>query len=224
MSTYFADDIYYYWVTDIAGGTTNTNSDTWSTWTKGTSDYYHTPTYSAVTTDTAWSTWTNEYHIVERKTKAVWVPLRKPDKSAEQLRAEKVQRDIDSAWREIRIKEEKKRKERVELTAQKLLEDLISEEELALYRDTGRLVVKGRQFDYVLNKDVGVYKVDKDKIRDLCIHLRNRYAFPASDNIISLKLLIESNEKEFLRVANDHGEVYGEKTRRDVMALVNRAA
>lgn len=103
-----------------------------------------------------------------------------------------------------------RKKERKALTAeqkaQRLLGTLIGEEQLKIYNETGRLLVKGEKHDYILKANGTVLRIEKDKVHDLCIHLKERSKFPATDNVIALKLLVESNEERFNEVANDHGE------------------
>jgi hypothetical protein len=171
------------------------------------------------------SAWVNWQTSEVKESEVRWVhKFTSPKKSVERLRAEKAQREIGTIWRSMLMVEDKERKLLAELTAQQLLEDIISEEELAHYKETGRLVVKGRKFDYVVTKDVGVYKVDKDKVKDLCIHLKNRYKYPQTDNVIGLKLMIESDESLFLKTANDNGELRNELTKKRILELVGKAA
>ena len=47
--------------------------------------------------------------------------------------------------------------------------DLIGEEQLEIYNETGRLLVHGHKYDYILQKDGFVKRVEKDKVVDLCI-------------------------------------------------------
>ena len=211
-----SNDVFYYWTTTTSNSTTSGTSDVWESWhTSGTACSGTTSCY----TDAVWSSWiSTEYTIVEPQ------KVSPPEPSVETMRAREAQRKIDNAWRDIRIKEEEERKQLAELTAQELLEDLIGGEELALYRETGRLVVPGRKYTYVLKKEGGVYKVEKDKIINLCIHLREKYKYPETDNVISLKAFIEANEYEFLKTANSHGELRDESIRSKVMELVKRAA
>lgn len=125
---------------------------------------------------------------------------------------------IWSNWTRDRIKEraqqnqadinrltEKERKEQAEMTAQELLLELIGPKQMEIYKKTGRLFVKGKNFDYVLRKEGGVFRLSKDKVHDLCIHLAGQYQYPETDNIIGLKLLIEADEDKFNKTANNHG-------------------
>lgn len=99
--------------------------------------------------------------------------------------------------------------DKAEIKAQELLLDLIGADELAIYKKTGRLFVKGQRFDYIIRRDRmigGLQRIEKDKISDLCVHLdRRKSDCPKTDNVIALKLAIEADENRVLRLANNHG-------------------
>jgi len=189
-------------------------ADTSTTATDSTSSVYIWPRWVAAnahTTVTATDVSSNVYvywaadqqkHIAKRK-------LSKAEKKAARKAEARRRREADRRLREERERREKLEKDRIlaEEKAKKLLLDLIGEEELKTYEKTGRLFVRGRKNDYVIQKDGYVKSISKDKITDLCIHLENRYKYPNTDNVIALKLLAEANEKEFLKLANDHGSV-----------------
>jgi hypothetical protein len=218
MATYETSggDVFYQWVqsSDVTG--TSTDSYTNSIWNTWTSTDSITETSTAYT-EGAWGEWTQ---------KIVYVPVPTPWVSevntAEQKRARSAQRRINRISQEMKIAEEEERKRLAEVTAQELLEDLIGENELALYNETKRLVVKGRKYDYVIRKQGGVYKVEKGKVIDLCIHLKRQYKYPVTDNVIALKILIEADETEFLRTANSHGELRNERVKQEMLKLVGR--
>jgi hypothetical protein len=137
------------------------------------------------------------------------------EESREKIRAKKAQRTIQIEWNRIRIEEREQEKKEAELTAQELLLDIIGEAELQRYKDTERLFVRGKEHDYVLKKGGGVYRINKKRIIDfvekkeaigqfICVHPKRSFNYPETDNVISLKLWIESNEKEFLKIGNLH--------------------
>lgn len=231
MATCYTDnprDVYYYWTisTNNSGSTTTSSTDlVWDSW-MSTTDSGGTTPY-----DATWSYWMedstdNRIHKseIQRFDSIVipTVPVVLP--SAEEKRAKAAQREINKIWGDIRIMEEHRRKERAEVTAQSLLLDLIGKEELERYKGSGYLLVKGRKFDYVIQKGRGVYKVEKEKVIDLCVHFRNRYKYPETDNLIGLKLLIEADESKFLRIANSHGVIHNEHTKKTVLDVVDKAA
>lgn len=217
--------IYRYWITCNAdsGGTTSSTTGTdyaWSNWHDSTSTH----TGTDVDYSHAWGSWQQTQHTVVYSTRNNVVTLKTPEVSTEKKRAMAAQREINKIWRDLKIREEKERKELAELTAQALLEDLITDEQMEYYKETGRLVVKGRKHDYVITGSEGVQRIEKDKVVDLCIHFKEQYKYPASDNVIALKLLLENDEKEFLRIANNHGELRSGSRRQKALEAVNRAA
>ena len=97
--------------------------------------------------------------------------------------------------------------QKAEIKAQQLLLDLIGEDELKVYNETGRLFVKGRNHDYIIQRDRlinGLQQIQKDKIVDFCVHIQNKFNCPKTDNVIALKLAIENDESEVLKLANRH--------------------
>lgn len=123
---------------------------------------------------------------------------------SEEARAE---RERLEAEREVERQAEAKRKEEAEDRAKELLLDLIGEDELTVYNETGRLFVRGRNHDYLIEKTGTVKRVEKDKLVDLCIHLEQKHSMPKTDNVIALKLLAEADEYKFNQLANNHGSV-----------------
>jgi hypothetical protein len=104
-----------------------------------------------------------------------------------------------------RIRKEAEReaqRQAAELKANELLQDLIGEEQLKVYIETGRLLVKGKNNDYLLEKTGKVTRIEKDKLVDLCIHISDRLAVPQTDNVVALKLLAEADDYAFDRLAN----------------------
>lgn len=115
----------------------------------------------------------------------------------ERRRARMAQALIEQKDREQQAKD-------AEVTATELLGELIGEEQAAVYKETGRLFVKGRRHDYMLYKDGRVRRIEKNRIVDLCIH--HKYTgerLPATDKVIGMKLAIEADQKGFDREAND---------------------
>ena len=215
-----SNDVFYYWTTTTSN-TTSASNDVWESWHTTDTSYSGTTSSHSV-----WESWitSNEYTVNVVKPHYYIEKVTSPKLSSETKRARAAQSEINKIWRDLKIQEEEERKALAELTAQDLLMDLIGEKELEYYRETGRLLVKGRKHDYVLKKEGGVYKVEKDKIIDLCIHLKEKYKYPDTDNVIGLLLMIEAEESVFLKTANSHGEVKDEKVRNKVLEIVKRAA
>lgn len=209
---------WYYWTSTDASTTASTTTPTSDTWYQWTTD-----TTSTASGNIVWNSWNKVEYKPQEARPYISPIVTSPKLSSEVKRARAAQRRINDVWRDIKIQEEKERKQLAELTAQALLEDLISDEELAYYKEHKMLVVKGREFDYVINKGAGVHKVEKDKVISLCIHLKEQYKYPETDNVIGLMLMLKANEREFLKTANSHGEVK-QSVRDRVLELVERAA
>lgn len=239
-SEYVATKIWSTWTSDITTtGTcsTSTASDiTWSTWVSSdATSWTSTSTAFSDNQDQVWSTWTSDttdnvvysearfsnpvYHWKDRRT-------------TEEKRAQKAQQEIEREWRRIKAQELQEEKKQAELTAQALLEDLIDEEQMRIYKESGNLVIYGEKYDYVLRRIGGVIRVEKGKVkplvRKLCIHLREKYKYPETDNVIALKLFLESDEEAFLDKANKQSEIDDPERREEILKLVgtnkNRAA
>jgi hypothetical protein len=97
-------------------------------------------------------------------------------------------------------------RKQAEVKAKKLLGSLIGEDELAVYDETKRLFVRGEKYDYIVPADGFIKQIRKDKVIDLCVHLKDRERMPATDNVIALKLMLEHEEEKVLDMANKHGE------------------
>jgi hypothetical protein len=150
--------------------------------------------YSTSTSSTSaiWGDWVHAY--VETKVET------KEEKQTRLQREEEQRRQAE----EMRKKREAQQAKAL-VTAEELLEELIGEEEMAVFRQTGRLLVKGHKHDYLLHRSGKVQRVEKDKIVDLCVHLQNRYSYVDVDNVIALKCAIDGNEESFNREAHRQG-------------------
>ncbi len=182
-----SDTTWYAWADSTA--TTSVEESTWTSWTTVASTTSTLPdtTISTDSNGTVWVQWVGELTIEESR--------EEPDR-------------YDISHREVENNNyEKRQKERevAEDVAKELLLDLIGDEELKVYEETGRLFVKGKKFDYIVQKDSFVQKIEKDKVTDLCVHLENKYKFPDTDNVVAMKLLLETDEDKVLELANSHG-------------------
>jgi hypothetical protein len=185
----------------------------WTNWNNGpttatSNNYYIWTNWSdagngSASSNTVWYEWNNS-HIepVDYVSVTGIVPLTKEEKA-------RIERENEE--RRKRVEEERKRfaeeREAAEVKANELLLDLIGPEQHKVYEETGRLFIKGQKYDYLLQKEGLVKRLEKDKVTDLCVHLRNKTAFPETDNVIALKLLAEADEEQFNRIANNHGSV-----------------
>jgi hypothetical protein len=138
----------------------------------------------------------------------------KQDRIADLYRRNKA--EIDRIYWEERQKELEEERRIAEETAQTLLKELIGEEEMATYKETGRVLVHGKQNDYIIRKDSTVVILPKGKVEDLVRHKKMIQArstcivlskhTPMTDKVIGLKLALENNEEETLKVGNHFGE------------------
>ena len=83
---------------------------------------------------------------------------------------------------------------------------MIGDEYLEVYKRTGRLFVKGKKYDYIIQKGGYIVQLKGNKVIDLCVHLEQRHAMPLTDDVIAMKLRIENGEKKVLELANEWGE------------------
>ena len=184
-------------------GTTSYSSDkiVWSKWTATGTDDSGTEVYSSQ--GTVWAKWSDTYK--ERKYKSIVsrpALITTPTKSTEQIRAERVQRELETIWYQYQAELLRQEKQEAEDRALELLADIIGEDQMLLYKETGRLVVHGEKHDWLLRKGKTILKLNSKEARDFCVHLKDRHSYPETDNIISLALRLKQDEKEVEKIAN----------------------
>lgn len=201
MATTDNEMLYTYWTTSATSCTTTASStidDSWGTWCSDT---------TATSANVAWSSWTiapahkqhRRHHIQTAQVREVARRTREAELEKSRKYYEEMQRKRDAA--------EKK--------AQQLLMDLIGPEQLEVYKETGRLFVRGAEHDYILKKGGLVTQVGKDRTIDLCVHLADQYKYPETDNVIGLKLMLEGgDEGRVVKLANFRH--YSKKLRKDI--------
>lgn len=202
-----SSSVWSTWTTTYRTTTSASTSDTvvWGTWTSGTvpaSDF----TYTTYTTKYMWAEWADQ--------------AKQQRETREQIRARQAQAEINRIESERKAKEFEEAKKQAELTAQKLLEDLITDEEMETYLKTGKVLVKGKKHDYILVKgsQADVIKIDKGKVVDLksykgkvkgksyCVHPVNQYSLPDTDKIVAMKIALETEEDRIMKMANARGD------------------
>ncbi|MGW8180861.1 MAG: hypothetical protein ACWGQW_19185, partial [bacterium] len=94
----------------------------------------------------------------------------------------------------IRLLSEKK--------ANELMSMLIGEEEHRVYEKTGRVFVKGKNGLYMVKKGGGMSKIEGNKIIDFCVHIEHNYKCPPTDHAIALKMMLEEDDSNVIRIAN----------------------
>jgi hypothetical protein len=104
-----------------------------------------------------------------------------------------------------------------EQKALELFEDVFGKDVAKTYRETGRVLVKGRKYDWLLTSKtekernesgmfggkVQVQRIEKDKIVDICVYTKTKV--PPTDQIVSYALRAKFDEKNFLETGNDMG-------------------
>jgi len=206
-----------------------TDNIVWYAWSQERSDYDNSVKVSIRDNSghVVWSKWVDQYDVsleVYRE-QARTVVKEATEKlkqwkmpSAETIRAQNAQQEIRRVWNKLIADEKRQERDEAENVALELLLELVSEEEVERYKETGRLFVKGRHYDYVIKKDGGVYRIAKDRVIDfakkkeaegkfICVHPKNRFKYPDTDNVIALKMWIENKENAFLRIGNKHHTV-----------------
>lgn len=199
-----------YWNTGFqVRGDGITSDATWTYWTSGS-----TQTISA---DEVWVSWVSDCGNTTIRIVAN-PPELSSEERARQAEAARLAREEQERLRQIQIQEKAEADER----ALELLQDLLTEDEFAFYQKHGRLLVKGRQYDYLIQKDSGtVVRLEKDKVADLCMHLDDHHAYSRHDNVIAMKLYLEGKEEEFNREANLHRHRPPQGVEAELLRVVN---
>jgi hypothetical protein len=166
--------------------TTSALTDTiWYDWSGGTSTAASTITMS--TTDTAWRYWVS-FHSDEGN--------RPPQRSAAEIEADRVRRLAAIAAREVAERE-------AQLRANALLHSLLTDDERALYREQGHVIVRGRHARYRLTGGrIDVIGPDGRLAHRLCVHPDR--TLPPPDVIVAQKLWLDHDEDALVRLANRH--------------------
>lgn len=191
--------------------TTNVSDNTWYVWNTENNDTAGTNDYCYDADNIIWGKWNVD--VLGQQTLSPTKFSLKPQKrsrsdrkkaSREYIRSLKQSKKQD---RKAKIHAEEKR--RAELKAQELLFDLIGEKQSEVFKDTGRLLVKGEKFDWLISKKgiakeeykhVMIQKVKKDKVIDLCVRIDS--PVPPSDKVIAFALRAKYDEEAFEKTAN----------------------
>jgi hypothetical protein len=168
----------------VATGTSISNS-VWSYWNIGTAS----GVTSQVTASAVWGNW-NQQIIVNSIGQA---NFQMPLETEEQRVA-----------REARAKQYEEETKAKEIRAQQLLLSFLTEEQAETWQKEKRfeVVVKGKI--YRIKKHERVHLLDEKKKPTIayCIHPSSEHGLPAEDVALSQKLLLETDEEAFLRIAN----------------------
>ncbi|MDY6894023.1 MAG: hypothetical protein SVO01_01185 [Thermotogota bacterium] len=209
MSTTASYNVWSTWTSDTSSTACSCNDYIWSTWVDGTSSS------TCIDSSEVWTTWTGGYVICVDSAWDSWnspsehtyvhdyASVREESQEERQRRVERerIQREENRTRYEKLLEEKKKAEEK----AKQLLLDLIGEDQLKVYEETGRVLVKGRQYDYIIQKHGFIKRIEKDKIQDICVHLENKNKYPDTDNVIAMMLSLKADENGVNKLANLHG-------------------
>ena len=179
--------------------------NTWTNWVEEAYSGYTDNTYTVEFENRVWQTWISTTPEMEADAQQHLLreAAARTDEEFQRRHAE-LQRAYAEQQRQYQEQQKKERERKIvaEETAQVLLGELIGEEELAVYKETGRILVMGKEFDYLLHKGGKVQRIEKHKVVDLCVYTTQKCLMPETDNIIGLALHIKADEKQFNKTAN----------------------
>lgn len=198
-----ADTAWTSWNTSsgTTASTITTNNEVWYQWTSDS-----TTDATVVVREEIWSDWnTGHYTVVKRNFDTGYAQL-KVNRRRIRLKAKRAQYRAERGKRKHKAREAMRLIEikKAEEKAQELLLDLIGPVEMAIYKRTGRVFVKGREFDWLLQTEGNrcrLQKVTKDKVHDLCIHMSD-YKIPKTDQVVGFLLNAKFNEEHLDKTAN----------------------
>ena len=174
---------------------------TWYYWMNGT------PNSNGSAGEEAWIRWTTTKVEVAIEPRQIVPKLSKQERRRIKAKNARDRAVLQKAKK--RALRRKGREAMAEVTAQELLGELIGDEQLKVYRETGRLLVKGRNFDYLIQKGGKTKRLKKNKVIDLCVHINNPYddnnrvqMLPQTDRVIGLALAAKLDESKFNETAN----------------------
>lgn len=188
------DGTWVKWCCTTSASTTAsvTAPTVWGNWCEGTTSYSTT----ATTNDATWIIWTTnatgEAENIQRSPPAYMGP---PPETAE-AKAERLALEKKAAEDHAQAIEK----------AEKLLVEHLNDDQKETYRKKKRFTVTSCKGTKYLVGSGRVKELDgKNRpVRDLCIHLD--WPIPPPDNLLAQKLMIETNEDSFRRIAN-HTEI-----------------
>ena len=212
------DGVWLYWASGTSTSTTwsnTTTDDAWGTWSGTTNTTY---TDSGNTDDTAWVYWTaGRVYVDSVKTYdglaiSSPAPTRNHKQRLKERRRAKRQEKTNLRRAQKRMRKNKVRHayakiklESAEVKAKALLLDLLGEEQNKVFEETNRLLIHGNHYDWLIYKhgdQVGVKRIEKDKVVDLCVYLAGG-GLPPSDRVIGHMLSIKYDELKFKYTAHD---------------------
>ena len=198
------DDPWYGW-TSTTSTSSATNTSTWYQWVDLGTSTSTTNIYRIWVQNTTATTWTTIASGDDGQQRIVQPYRRTPEEEAEARRREEEYRE--------RQKAEAERYRAAKDRAEGLLYEHLTDEQRAEIKRHKFFVVKGGKTGrkYRINADGGlvanVHEIDDRGAvrRRLCAHISHAANAPIFDHLLAQKLMLEYQEEEFLKVANDHG-------------------
>lgn len=188
----------------------NTSASTWYQWCTSDSTTATAPTANTV----IWNGWVASSTTVSitASTDATWyawndgvvsrvqvIPYNAPSTETEAQRQARLQRE-----EQYRQEAEARKKEQEEANARanELLESNLSDEQRRQLREIDAIIINLVSRQYRIRRDGAVHELDKDgkPVASYCIHPREN--FPPADIMLAKKLMLETDEGAFLRIAN----------------------
>jgi len=162
--------------------------------------------------NTVYFEWSKEADEQVEKIKHTKAERRRLKLVAEQQRKDDLKRERAE---KRRTKIELRKKFKAEHKAMELLTDLLEPDQIEVYKRTGRVLVKGNEFDWLIERykqygkdefapydNVHIKKIKSGKIHDLCVSQRKQMELPTTDRVIGFALMAKANEKAFDKEAN----------------------
>jgi len=193
-----------------------------STASSATSAAWQTTTwYEGTSTATSYQTTDNGYVIYTPTTVVYYSPqstdntywsykIETPKISAAEQRKRLAEEEEERKRRLAEYERMEKERQKAEERAVDCLLDVLGQEQTEIYKRTGNLLVKGERFDWLFDKEGKVYRCEKDKVVQLCLHSEEKHKQPVTDNVITLALHAKFAEKEM-----DKGHFIREVKRKD---------
>lgn len=171
------------WV-GVDAGTATSSGSVWQVWVSGDSTEYVQPSGNG----TIWATWIVSSGASSVKRQAYQIQqLTEEEKAARKAQAEKEARE----------------KAEADARANELLETHLTEEQRRQLKELDAFIVDLKSKQYRIRRGwTGNVEEIKDGmiVARLCIHPRDQV--PYGDHMLAQKLMLETNEAEFLRIAN----------------------
>lgn len=203
-----------------------TDSVVWNSWTNA-CDFYHGATVWAF-----WQAQTVEVCVGANTYTPIFTNILdsdQPDFSLKLSRKER-RRIKFLRLRQARSAEKRRRKavfaaeqrRRDEMAAEKraleLFEDVLGEEQRRVFEETGRLLVHGEKYDWLIKckPNHKIMRLEKDKVIDLCINLvGNHRSLPHADRALAFGLRAKYDEDYMIRTANVLSEISRDRSSKD---------